>query len=634
MNNNDRTTTMKERGKKRLEAYRQRKQQQRERKKTQSLAHSSAPIAPAAAPVLSNVVEEEEKRKERATEEKRQISNEDEDDFTPVLKERTGRRSVEEEDAMMMNATTPEEEEEVYIVDERDVLKSMLHTMKRERDAETAKRMVTEARARDLEEELRDGEMTTMQLRDELRRKEEEEKQASSNDANANAATQKSVGLKGVDGGEKNDANEEILNKIAEQLDRERAKNEILTEALNDAKEETAKFKRISENTKSKADSAEVEADELEKTIVLGEERARTLGKLLREERVKAKNLRETVNIIMRIVVRMTTTTKTTDSSQQQQKINKEIPLIIEESAFRRSKKTKSRLLGKVEDEEEEEATAEENDDDYFEGEAFFETTVERIKNALDIKVESLKNTSKKHEKKVKELGLVLAEAEDEIESKTAIIEQLQTQRDALLAEIESRDEHLDSVEKDLESLLQSELRLREEVSLENVKNVKLMDIIEKQALYSGKKGTPKNDGDGDDKENATLSPTTTAEDPSDEKNKRRTKEEQNLDYYSKYEAPGRTYEGEIFERKENAKNSASSFDAETRYEIKAKSAPATPATMNKSYSRLDRGANNKNIDPMDVYTPLLHVIAHRLAQLREDRAKVIHGNNTSTAST
>ena len=43
--------------------------------------------------------------------------------------------------------------------------------------------------------------------------------------------------------------------------------------------------------------------------------------------------------------------------------------------------------------------------------------------------------------------------------------EQLQLQRDALLEEIYSRDEYSDSIERDLDQMLQTEGKLREEVS-------------------------------------------------------------------------------------------------------------------------------------------------------------------------
>ena len=95
----------------------------------------------------------------------------------------------------------------------------------------------------------------------------------------------------------------------------------------------------------------------------------------------------------------------------------------------------------------------------------------------------------------------MLTEADDEIVEKNNIIEQVQAQRDALLDEIESRDEHLDTIEKDLEQMIESEMKLREEVltkdalvSNETAKINKLITLIEEQAMWSPNNSNNNND--------------------------------------------------------------------------------------------------------------------------------------------
>ena len=492
-----------------------------------------------------------------------------------VKKETVVEEAKEEEKAMEKEASQIEKEEEHERINEpgvseRDVLRSARDAMRRERDQAIAKQRVAENKAVEIEEELRDAEYTIMALRQDLKAAEENQR------------------LQGEENGERendiNDDNEEFGGQekqtkadaaLIAELHAARRKNEQLAEALHQSKEQIVVFKNLSEKTKSMADKVESEADELENAIVAGEEKTRMLAKSLLEERRKVKNLRETVDIVARLVEKLTTLENDNEEGTESARS------LVPESPFRSLGKTKSRL---TDEEALEESLREE--DEMFDDETFFEKTIERVKNALDYKIERLESLAREHVEKAKELGILLSEADDEIVAQLEVIEQLQMQRDALLEEIESRDEHLDSIERDLEHMLQTEGKLREEVlnkeklfSEETAKNDKLMTLIEEQAMWTS------------DKENAN---------PSASKDKVKDDDDGLNDT-----------DRDQFERLKRDNNLNSNY---------SKSAPATPAKTR----RIRSGGKNGGIDiAKDVYAPLLVTIEKRLQQLKDDRRKL-----------
>ena len=194
---------------------------------------------------------------------------------------------------------------------------------------------------------------------------------------------------------------------------------------------------------------------------------------------------------------------------------------------------------------------------------------------------------------KTKELGILLTEADDEIVAQQEVIEQLQMQRDALLEEIDSRDEHLDSIERDLEQMLQTEHKLREEVSnkeklvhKETAKNDKLMTLMEEQAMWTSSSNKENANPSSKDKANSNAN---------DEDGQNDTDRDQ-------------------FERLKRDTNLNRNY---------SKSAPATPAKTRRIRSSSAGGKNNGIDIAKDVYAPLLVTIEKRLQQLKEDRRKL-----------
>jgi len=492
-----------------------------------------------------------------------------------VKKETAVEEEKEEEKAMEKEASEIEKEEEHKRmnepgVSERDVLRSARDAMRRERDQAIAKQRVAENKAVEIEEELRDAEYTIMALRQDLKAAEENQQlREEENDERENDINDDNEEFGGQEKQTKADA------ALIAELHAERRKNEQLAEALHQSKEQIAVFKNLSEKTKSMADKVESEADELENAIVAGEEKTRMLAKSLLKERRKVKNLRETVDIVARLVEKLTTLENDNEEGTESARS------LVPESPFRSLSKTKSRL---TDEEALEESLREE--DEMFDDETFFEKTIERVKNALDYKIERLESLAREHVDKAKELGVLLSEADDEIVAQHEVIEQLQMQRDALLEEIESRDEHLDSIERDLEHMLQTEGKLREEVlnkeklfSEETAKNDKLMTLIEEQAMWTS------------DKENAN---------PSASKDKVKDDDDGLHDT-----------DRDQFERLKRDNNLNSNY---------SKSAPATPAKTR----RIRSGGKSGGIDiAKDVYAPLLVTIEKRLQQLKDDRRKL-----------
>jgi len=492
-----------------------------------------------------------------------------------VKKETAVEEEKEEEKAMEKEASEIEKEEEHKRmnepgVSERDVLRSARDAMRRERDQAIAKQRVAENKAVEIEEELRDAEYTIMALRQDLKAAEENQQlREEENDERENDIIDDNEEFGGQEKQTKADA------ALIAELHAERRKNEQLAEALHQSKEQIAVFKNLSEKTKSMADKVESEADELENAIVAGEEKTRMLAKSLLKERRKVKNLRETVDIVARLVEKLTTLENDNEEGTESARS------LVPESPFRSLSKTKSRL---TDEEALEESLREE--DEMFDDETFFEKTIERVKNALDYKIERLESLAREHVDKAKELGVLLSEADDEIVAQHEVIEQLQMQRDALLEEIESRDEHLDSIERDLEHMLQTEGKLREEVlnkeklfSEETAKNDKLMTLIEEQAMWTS------------DKENAN---------PSASKDKVKDDDDGLHDT-----------DRDQFERLKRDNNLNSNY---------SKSAPATPAKTR----RIRSGGKSGGIDiAKDVYAPLLVTIEKRLQQLKDDRRKL-----------
>jgi len=501
-----------------------------------------------------------------------------------TVEEKEKENTMEVELAPQIEKEEEREKENEHDVSERDVLKSARDAMRRERDQAIAKQRVAENKALEFEEELRDAEYTIMALRQDLKASEEQQRQqgeegndrreSDDDDANDNEE---------FGGSEKQTKADAAL--IAE-LHAERRKNEHLAEALHQSKEQIAVFKNLSEKTKSMADKVESEADELENAIVVGEEKTRTLAKSLLEERRKVKNLRETVDIVARLVEKMTTLEA--DDEKEQNYGNESARSLVPESPFRRSRKAKSRL---TDEEALEESLREE--DQMFDDETFFEETIERVKNALDYKIERLESLAREHVSKTKELGILLTEADDEIVAQQEVIEQLQMQRDALLEEIDSRDEHLDSIERDLEQMLQTEHKLREEVSnkeklvhIETAKNDKLMTLMEEQAMWTSSSNKENANPSSKDKANSNAN---------DEDGQNDTDRDQ-------------------FERLKRDTNLNRNY---------SKSAPATPAKTRRIRSSSAGGKNNGIDIAKDVYAPLLVTIEKRLQQLKEDRRKL-----------
>mgnify|MGYP006131978239 FL=1 len=501
-----------------------------------------------------------------------------------TVEEKEKENTMEVELAPQIEKEEEREKENEHDVSERDVLKSARDAMRRERDQAIAKQRVAENKSLEFEEELRDAEYTIMALRQDLKASEEQQRQqgeegndrreSDDDDANDNEE---------FGGSEKQTKADAAL--IAE-LHAERRKNEHLAEALHQSKEQIAVFKNLSEKTKSMADKVESEADELENAIVVGEEKTRTLAKSLLEERRKVKNLRETVDIVARLVEKMTTLEA--DDEKEQNYGNESARSLVPESPFRRSRKAKSRL---TDEEALEESLREE--DQMFDDETFFEETIERVKNALDYKIERLESLAREHVSKTKELGILLTEADDEIVAQQEVIEQLQMQRDALLEEIDSRDEHLDSIERDLEQMLQTEHKLREEVSnkeklvhIETAKNDKLMTLMEEQAMWTSSSNKENANPSSKDKANSNAN---------DEDGQNDTDRDQ-------------------FERLKRDTNLNRNY---------SKSAPATPAKTRRIRSSSAGGKNNGIDIAKDVYAPLLVTIEKRLQQLKEDRRKL-----------
>ena len=491
---------------------------------------------------------------------------------TTAKKEPVEEKEKEEEHLIEIAQRRDENEHDVS---ERDVLKSARDAMRRERDQAIAKQRVAENKALEFEEELRDAEYTIMVLRQDVKAAEEQQRQDENEQGN-------------------DDDEEEFRNEkqtkaeaaLITELNSERRKNERLAEALHQSKEEISVLQQVSEKTKSMADKVETEADELENAIVAGEEKTRKLAKSLLEERRKVKNLRETVDIVARLVEKMTKLE--TDDVEGEDNADKIATSFVTESPFLRSRKTKSRLTN---EEVLEESLREE--DEMFDDETFFEKTIERVKNALDYKIDHLESFACEHVDKAKELGVLLTEADDEIVAQQEVVEQLQLQRDALLEEIYSRDEYLDSIERDLDQMLQTEGKLREEVSSkeklvseETAKNDKLMTLIEEQAMWTSSLNTK----NGTDKENVDPSSSHEALDNDDD-----TQNDTDRDRFERVKRD---------------------TDLILNY---SKSAPTTPAK-----TRRIRSSNKNGINiAKDVYAPLLVTIEKRLHQLKDDRRKL-----------
>ena len=492
---------------------------------------------------------------------------------TTAKKEPVEEKEKEEEHLIEIAQRRDENEHDVS---ERDVLKSARDAMRRERDQAIAKQRVAENKALEFEEELRDAEYTIMVLRQDVKAAEEQQRQDENEQGNDDDEEEEF----------RNEKQTKAEAALITELNSERRKNERLAEALHQSKEEISVLQQVSEKTKSMADKVETEADELENAIVAGEEKTRKLAKSLLEERRKVKNLRETVDIVTRLVEKMTTLE--TDDVEGEDNADKIATSFVTESPFLRSRKTKSRLTN---EEVLEESLREE--DEMFDDETFFEKTIERVKNALDYKIDHLESFACEHVDKAKELGVLLTEADDEIVAQQEVVEQLQLQRDALLEEIYSRDEYLDSIERDLDQMLQTEGKLREEVSSkeklvseETAKNDKLMTLIEEQAMWTSSLNTK----NGTDKENVDPSSSREALDNDDD-----TQNDTDRDRFERVKRD---------------------TDLILNY---SKSAPTTPAK-----TRRIRSSNKNGINiAKDVYAPLLVTIEKRLHQLKDDRRKL-----------
>lgn len=493
---------------------------------------------------------------------------------TTTAKKETVEEKEKEEDHLIEIAQRRDENE--HDVSERDVLKSARDAMRRERDQAIAKQRVAENKALEFEEELRDAEYTIMVLRQDVKAAEEQQRQDENEQGNDDEEEEEF----------RNEKQTKAEAALITELNSERRKNERLAEALHQSKEEISVLQQVSEKTKSMADKVETEADELENAIVAGEEKTRKLAKSLLEERRKVKNLRETVDIVARLVEKMTKLE--TDDVEGEDNADEIATNFVTESPFLRSRKTKSRLTN---EEVLEESLREE--DEMFDDETFFEKTIERVKNALDYKIDHLESFACEHVDKAKELGVLLTEADDEIVAQQEVVEQLQLQRDALLEEIYSRDEYLDSIERDLNQMLQTEGKLREEVSSkeklvseETAKNDKLMTLIEEQAMWTSSLNTK----NGRDKENVDPSSSHEALDNDDD-----TQNDTDRDRFERVKRD---------------------TDLILNY---SKSAPTTPAK-----TRRIRSSNKNGINiAKDVYAPLLVTIEKRLHQLKDDRRKL-----------
>lgn len=493
---------------------------------------------------------------------------------TTTAKKETVEEKEKEEDHLIEIAQRRDENE--HDVSERDVLKSARDAMRRERDQAIAKQRVAENKALEFEEELRDAEYTIMVLRQDVKAAEEQQRQDENEQGNDDDEEEEF----------RNEKQTKAEAALITELNSERRKNERLAEALHQSKEEISVLQQVSEKTKSMADKVETEADELENAIVAGEEKTRKLAKSLLEERRKVKNLRETVDIVARLVEKMTKLE--TDDVEGEDNADEIATNFVTESPFLRSRKTKSRLTN---EEVLEESLREE--DEMFDDETFFEKTIERVKNALDYKIDHLESFACEHVDKAKELGVLLTEADDEIVAQQEVVEQLQLQRDALLEEIYSRDEYLDSIERDLNQMLQTEGKLREEVSSkeklvseETAKNDKLMTLIEEQAMWTSSLNTK----NGRDKENVDPSSSHEALDNDDD-----TQNDTDRDRFERVKRD---------------------TDLILNY---SKSAPTTPAK-----TRRIRSSNKNGINiAKDVYAPLLVTIEKRLHQLKDDRRKL-----------
>lgn len=492
---------------------------------------------------------------------------------TTAKKESVEEKEKEEEHLIEIAQRRDENEHDVS---ERDVLKSARDAMRRERDQAIAKQRVAENKALEFEEELRDAEYTIMVLRQDVKAAEEQQRQDENEQGNDDDEEEEF----------RNEKQTKAEAALITELNSERRKNERLAEALHQSKEEISVLQQVSEKTKSMADKVETEADELENAIVAGEEKTRKLAKSLLEERRKVKNLRETVDIVARLVEKMTKLE--TDDVEGEDDADEIATNFVTESPFLRSRKTKSRLTN---EEVLEESLREE--DEMFDDETFFEKTIERVKNALDYKIDHLESFACEHVDKAKELGVLLTEADDEIVAQQEVVEQLQLQRDALLEEIYSRDEYLDSIERDLDQMLQTEGKLREEVSSkeklvseETAKNDKLMTLIEEQAMWTSSLNTK----NGRDKENVDPSSSHEPLDNDDD-----TQNDTDRDRFERVKRD---------------------TDLILNY---SKSAPTTPAK-----TRRIRSSNKNGINiAKDVYAPLLVTIEKRLHQLKDDRRKL-----------
>jgi len=493
---------------------------------------------------------------------------------TSTAKKQTVEEKEKEEEHLIEIAQRRDENE--HDVSERDVLKSARDAMRRERDQAIAKQRVAENKALEFEEELRDAEYTIMVLRQDVKAAEEQQRQDENEQGNDDDEEEEF----------RNEKQTKAEAALITELNSERRKNERLAEALHQSKEEISVLQQVSEKTKSMADKVETEADELENAIVAGEEKTRKLAKSLLEERRKVKNLRETVDIVARLVEKMTKLE--TDDVEGEDNADEIATNFVTESPFLRSRKTKSRLTN---EEVLEESLREE--DEMFDDETFFEKTIERVKNALDYKIDHLESFACEHVDKAKELGVLLTEADDEIVAQQEVVEQLQLQRDALLEEIYSRDEYLDSIERDLDQMLQTEGKLREEVSSkeklvseETAKNDKLMTLIEEQAMWTSSLNTK----NGRDKENVDPSSSHEPLDNDDD-----TQNDTDRDRFERVKRD---------------------TDLILNY---SKSAPTTPAK-----TRRIRSSNKNGINiAKDVYAPLLVTIEKRLHQLKDDRRKL-----------
>ena len=493
---------------------------------------------------------------------------------TTTAKKETVEEKEKEEEHLIEVAQRRDENE--HDVSERDVLKSARDAMRRERDQAIAKQRVAENKALEFEEELRDAEYTIMVLRQDVKAAEEQQRQDENEQGNDDDEEEEF----------RNEKQTKAEAALITELNSERRKNERLAEALHQSKEEISVLQQVSEKTKSMADKVETEADELENAIVAGEEKTRKLAKSLLEERRKVKNLRETVDIVARLVEKMTKLE--TDDVEGEDNADEIATNFVTESPFLRSRKTKSRLTN---EEVLEESLREE--DEMFDDETFFEKTIERVKNALDYKIDHLESFACEHVDKAKELGVLLTEADDEIVAQQEVVEQLQLQRDALLEEIYSRDEYLDSIERDLDQMLQTEGKLREEVSSkeklvseETAKNDKLMTLIEEQAMWTSSLNTK----NGRDKENVDPSSSHEPLDNDDD-----TQNDTDRDRFERVKRD---------------------TDLILNY---SKSAPTTPAK-----TRRIRSSNKNGINiAKDVYAPLLVTIEKRLHQLKDDRRKL-----------